>query len=132
MRILCTIALFVMCTFGMSPVESRLDQQMRAWQRRLRLDDWTLRVQVVRQQELDRNTWGNAEWDPVKKTGTIKVLDPQDYNLKGAELRQDMECTIVHELVHIRIAPLDANDYEIREEIVNSIMNGLLNRPCPN
>jgi hypothetical protein len=43
-----------------------------------------------------------------------------------------MECTIVHELVHIRIAPLDANDYEIREEIVNSIMNGLLNRPCPN
>jgi hypothetical protein len=116
----------------MSPVESRLDQQMRAWQRRLRLDDWSLRVQVVRQQELDRNTWGNAEWDPVKKTGTIKVLDPQDYNLKGAELRQDMECTIVHELVHIRIAPLDANDYEIREEIVNSIMNGLLNRPCPN
>ena len=60
------------------------------------------------------------------------MLDPRDYNLKGSELKLDMECTIVHELVHIQVAPLEAPDENAREEVVNRIMTALLNRPCPN
>jgi hypothetical protein len=116
----------------MSPVESRMDRQLKFWQKRLGLDDWHLTVRLVRQKDLDKNTWGNAEWDPDQKTGVISVLDPIDYNLTGGELRLDMECTIVHELVHIQVAPLDARDETVREDIVNRIMEALLNRPCPN
>jgi hypothetical protein len=43
-----------------------------------------------------------------------------------------MECTIVHELVHIQVARLDAPDAHVREDVVNKIMVALLNRPCPN
>jgi len=116
----------------MSPVELHLDRQMRSWQRRLGLDDWHLTVRVVRQSELERNTWGNAEWDPDEKSGTIRVLDPADYNLRGGDLKLDMECTIVHELVHIQVSPLDARDETVREDVVNRLMTALLNRACPN
>jgi hypothetical protein len=96
------------------------------------MEDWRLSVRVVREGELDKNTWGNATWDPQEKTGTINVLDPADYNLKGGDLKLDMECTIVHELIHIQISPFDAPDENVREDVVNRIMTALLNRPCPN
>ncbi len=105
---------------------------MKTWQKRLGLEEWSLSVRVVRQAEIDRNSWGAAEWDADARTGTISVLDPRDYNLKGGELKLDMECTIVHELVHIQVAPLAARDEQMREEIVNKIMGALMNRPCPN
>lgn len=116
----------------MSPLEFRLDKQLKTWQKRLGLDDWNLSLRVVRQGSLDKHTWGNAEWDPENKSGTISILDPRDYNLKGKDLDQDIECTIVHELVHIQVSPLDAHDDATREEVVNKIMTAVLNRPCPN
>jgi len=132
MRLLAALLVSVIACFSMSPVESHLDRQLRSWQKRLGMEEWRLTVRLVRQKDLDKNTWGNAEWDPDEKTGTISVLDPLDYNLKGGGLRLDMECTIVHELVHIQVSPLDARDENIREDVVNRIMTALLNRPCPN
>jgi hypothetical protein len=132
MRVLAVLLLGVVGCFPMSPVESHLDQKLKSWQRRLGMDDWRLTIRLVREKDLDKNTWGNAEWDPNQKTGTISVLDPVDYNLRGAELRLDMECTIVHELVHIQVAPFDAPNENLREDVVNRIMTALLNRPCPN
>ncbi len=75
---------------AMSPLEMRLDRQVKFWQKRLGLEDWNLAVHVVRQNSLDKQTWGNAEWDPESKSGVISVLDPRDYNLKGSELKLDM------------------------------------------
>jgi hypothetical protein len=132
MRVLMALFLCVFGCFPMSPVESHLDQKLKTWQRRLGMDEWRLTVRIVRQKELDKNTWGHAEWDPEEKTGTISVLDPMDYNLKGGDLKLDMECTIVHELVHISVSPFDAPNDSIREDVVNRLMQALLNRPCPN
>ena len=116
----------------MNPLEIRLMDQMKSWQKRLGLDDWNLSLQVVRQTAINPNAWGSSHWDARAKTATIQVLDPRDYNLKGTDLRLDMECTIVHELVHIQVSPLDARDVHVREDVVNKIMAALLNRPCPN
>ncbi len=126
------VSLFGGMAPGTQPLEARLERQMKAWQKRLGLEDWNIGLHVVRLNQLDKRTWGNAEWDSDARTGTINVLDPRDYNLKGSELRLDMECTIVHELVHIQVAPLEAADENEREAIVNRIMTALLNRPCPN
>ena len=116
----------------MNPLEMHLVDQMKSWQKRLGLDDWNLSLQVVRQTAINPNAWGSSHWDARAKTATIQVLDPRDYNLKGADLKLDMECTIVHELVHIQVSPLDAPDAHVREDVVNKIMVALLNRPCPN
>jgi hypothetical protein len=132
-----TLVAVLVSLFGGTPpatqqLEARLERQMKAWQKRLGLEEWKIALHVVRLSEIDKRTWGNAEWDAAAKTGTINVLDPRDYNLKGSDLRLDMECTIVHELVHIQVAPLEAPDENAREDIVNRIMTALLNRPCPN
>jgi hypothetical protein len=126
------VILCVLTCFAATPVESRLDRQMKTWQKRLGLEEWNLTLRLARQSEIDRNSWGASEWDPASKTGTISVLDPRDYNLKGGELRLDMECTIVHELVHIQVSPLSAPNQHVREDVVNKIMVALLNRTCPN
>lgn len=129
------VLVFLLCVFSGSAnnqLESRLERQMKSWQKRMGLDQWDLKLRVVRQTEIDPDAWGSADWDPVAHTGVIRVLDPRDYNLKGAELRTDMECTIVHELVHIQVSPLAAHDRQQREQVVNKIMAALMNRPCPN
>ena len=132
MRVVWALLLCIFSCSAMNPLESHLDHQMKTWQKRLSLEDWNLTVRLVRQSELEPNSWGMAEWDPVAKTGVISVLDPRDYNLHGGELRLDMECTIVHELVHIQVSPLDTRDEAVREAIVNKIMAALINRACPN
>lgn len=132
MRFLYGVLFLVFSASAANTLEMRLTGQMKGWQRRLGLEDWDLRLQVVRESQLDRNAWGAAEWDDIRKTGVIRVLDPRDYNLKGFEMKLDMECTIVHELVHIQVAPLDARDADVREEVVNRLMTALLNRQCPN
>lgn len=132
MRVVRALLLLSFCCSAMNPLEVRLVDQLKSWQKRLGLDDWTMTLQVVRQSEIDPNAWGSSHWDARAKTATIQVLDPRDYNLKGADLRLDMECTIVHELVHIQVSPLDAPDAQVREDVVNKIMVALLNRSCPN
>ncbi len=132
MRVVQALLLCVLCGSATNSLETRLDRQLRSWQKRLGMEDWNLRVKVVRQSEIDRNSWGAAEWDSNSRNGEIKVLDPRDYNLRGGELRVDMECTIVHELVHIQVSPLSTGDEMVREEVVNRIMAALMKRPCPN
>ena len=87
MRLAFVLLFGVLTCSAMSPLEARLDQRMRFWQKRLGLEDWSFTVRVVRQSEIDKNAWGTAEWDPQYKTGVINVLDPRDYNLKGGELQ---------------------------------------------
>lgn len=132
MRLVWALLLGVLSCSATNPLETHLDQRLKFWQKRLGLDDWTMTLRVVRQREINPDAWGSAEWDPTAKTALINVLDPRDYNLKGAELKLDMECTIVHELVHIQVAPLAARTNHEREDVVNRIMTALLNRSCPN
>jgi hypothetical protein len=132
MRLICGLLLLAFSSLAMTPLEAHLDHQMKMWQKRLSLEDWNLTVRLVRQSEIEPNSWGMAEWDPVAKTGTISVLDPRDYNLHGGELKLDMECTIVHELVHIQVSPLGARDEGAQEAVVNKLMSALMNRACPN
>ncbi len=133
MRVVGALLLMVLsCSATENFLETRLERQMKVWQKRLGLEQWSLSLRVVRQSEIDRNAWGAAEWDPAAKTGVISVLDPRDYNLKGGELKLDMECTIVHELVHIQVSPLGGTHEPAVEDVVNRIMGALINRSCPN
>ena len=132
MRAVWALFLACLCCAATNPLETRLERQMKNWQKRLGLDDWNVSLRVVRQNELDRNSWGTAEWDPTAKSALISVLDPRDYNLKGGELKLDMECTIVHELVHIQLSPLASTSEHVQEDVVNRVMAALMNRPCPN
>jgi hypothetical protein len=107
-------------------------ERLSVWQKRLNLQDWNLSVLVVRSNELKPKTLGNIHWDLDKKSAVIRVLDPADYKLPFPEMLQDMEFTVVHELIHLDLAPVlsdlqrsDANRRE-EEHAVNHLAEALL------
>lgn len=102
------------------------------WQKRLNLEDWDISVLVSRSTELKPKTLGNIHWDLDKKTAVIRILDPADYKLPFKAMLQDMEFTVVHELIHLDLAPVltdlqrsEANRRE-EEHAVNHVADALL------
>jgi hypothetical protein len=107
-------------------------EKLSVWQKRLNLEDWDVALEVVRSTELRPKTMGNIHWDNEKKTAVIRVLDPADYRLPFHEMLDDIEFTIVHELIHLEIAPVlshftrsDADRSE-EEYAVNHMADALL------
>jgi hypothetical protein len=107
-------------------------ERLSVWQKRLNLQEWSVSVVVARAGDLKPKTLGNIHWDREKKTAVIRVLDPADYKLPFDQMLQDIEFTIVHELIHLEIAPVfsdlqrtDANRME-EEHAVNHMADALL------
>jgi hypothetical protein len=112
--------------------ESFTAEKLWTWQKRLNLQDWSIRVSVARSTELKPKTLGNIHWDSDKKTAVIHVLDPADYTLPFEAMLKDMEFTVVHELIHLELAPvlapLQRSDENRRDEehAVNHMAQALL------
>jgi hypothetical protein len=105
-----------------------VSQRLRIWQERLDLQDWNIRVDLVRPSELEPKTLGNVHWDTDAKRATIGVLSSYDYTLPWQEMLDDMEFTIVHELVHLHLASLPRSEASrrIEEQAVNELAGALL------
>jgi hypothetical protein len=112
--------------------ESFSTEKLSVWQKKLNLSDWKIEVLIVRTTELKPKTLGNIHWDGEKKTAVIRVLDPADYKLPLHAMLDDMEFTVVHELIHLELspvlAPLQRNDANRMEEehAVNHMAQALL------
>ena len=112
--------------------ESFANEKLWYWQNRLNLKDWNVSLAVVRSTELKPNTLGNIHWDLDDKSATIRVLDPADYRMPFPEMLDDIEFTVVHELIHLERAPArsrcsrDEASRREEEHAVNNITNTLL------
>ena len=112
--------------------EGFTSEKLWVWQKRLNLQAWKITVAVARSTELKPKTLGNIHWDSDKKTAIIHVLDPADYTLTFEAMLQDMEFTVVHELIHLELspvlAPLQRSDENRRDEehAVNYMAQALL------
>jgi hypothetical protein len=83
-----------------------VDGRLAVWRQRLKLEDWQISIAMTRLSDLPPKTLGGIRWDKTKKSAVIWVLDPADYRLPFREMLDDMELTIVHELVHLDLASL--------------------------
>ncbi len=106
-----------------------INQALQVWQARLNLKNWNIHVQLVHPDELEPKTLGNIHWDSNNKHATIDVLSSYDYTLPTPAMLNDMEMTVVHELVHLHLAALPRTDATRRNEeyVVNQISRALLN-----
>jgi hypothetical protein len=141
--VLVVFALFAAQAFGSSSDSSARDNQVEAanfvaarlavWQQRMDLKDWQIRVEVVRSDRLEPKTLGNIHWDSDLKSATIFVLSPEDYKLPHDAMLNDMELTIVHELVHLELASLPRSEASrrVEEHAVNAISSALLKLAPP-
>jgi len=66
--------------------------------------------------ELRPGTLGNIHWDDADKTAKIRVLAASEYKIPYEAALKDMECTLVHELVHLELAQLPRSDASREEE----------------
>jgi hypothetical protein len=107
-------------------------EKLWQWQKRLNLHDWKISVIVARSTDLKPKTLGNVHWDLEKKTAVIRVLDPADYHMPLQAMLEDVENTVVHELIHLEMAPvlsdLQRNEANRRQEeyAVNHMVDALL------
>lgn len=76
------------------------------WQKRLRLQDWVVQAKISRNRDVGDKSQGHCRWVIQKKMATILILDPLDYP-EDTMHPQDMEQTLVHELLHLHFAPFD-------------------------
>jgi hypothetical protein len=139
---LALLAVFSLNCFAQTPPESAHErtvvveryavERLSVWQKRLNLQDWNISVVVSRATDLKPKTLGNIHWDTDKKTAVLRVLDPADYKLAFNDMLQDVEFTVVHELIHLELSPvlspLQRNDANRREEehAVNHMADALL------
>jgi hypothetical protein len=108
--------------------EKFVAQKLQIWQDRLNLKDWDIKIQMVRTDQLEPKTLGNINWDSDVKAAKISVLSSYDYKLPYHEMLNDMEFTVVHELVHLHLASLPRSDASrrVEEKAVNELAAALL------
>uniref|UniRef100_Q021L2 SprT-like domain-containing protein n=1 Tax=Solibacter usitatus (strain Ellin6076) TaxID=234267 RepID=Q021L2_SOLUE len=108
--------------------EKFVAQRLQLWQDRLNLKDWDIKIQMVRTDQLEPKTLGNINWDCDVKSAKISVLSSYDYKLPYHEMLNDMEFTVVHELVHLHLASLPRSDASrrVEEKAVNELAAALL------
>jgi len=108
--------------------ETQVDVWLQSWQKRLHLEDWHIDARIVRSSDLKPDTLGNLKWNSLTHTATIKVLNPIDYDISAKEIPEDIEYTIVHELVHLQLSvlPRDLNKKDVEESVVNKISDALM------
>jgi hypothetical protein len=103
-------------------------EKLPEWQRRLKLQDWKISILCVHPTDLRPNTMGNVHWDLDKKTAVIRVLNAADYKMSYPATLNDMEFTIVHELIHLELIGLPRSEASRSDEeyAINHLADALL------
>lgn len=110
--------------------EEQLQVLCSEWQRVLRLQDWLVVVRIVRKRDMKfDNSAGEAGWTPDRRDAIIRILDPLDYEPTRI-YEQDMELSLVHELLHLHFALISYKDDTIedtlQEQALHAIADGLV------
>ncbi|HET9218085.1 MAG TPA: hypothetical protein VFR18_13960 [Terriglobia bacterium] len=105
-----------------------IQDKLVLWQKRMNLTDWTITPNLVRKSTLAPKTLGGIRWDRGTSTATIDVLSTQDYSVPEQVMLDDMEFTIVHELVHLHLSSLPRSEASrtAEERVVNEIAEALI------
>ena len=102
-------------------------QKLELWQERLKLSDWRITWAMAHRSDLKPNTVGQIHWDKPSRSASILVLDSSDYRMPFNAMLDDMELTIIHELVHLKLTSLPHSEASrgSEEQAVNGISEAL-------
>lgn len=85
--------------------QKQLDKKLKKWQKKLYLNDWAISAKICRSRDMQGNSAGSVNWNLFDKTAFIRICASEDYP-PHTLAQQDMELTLVHELLHIHLGPL--------------------------
>jgi predicted small lipoprotein YifL len=110
-----------------------VEEKLQLWQQRMNLNTWNIRVKLVRTNTLKPKTLGGIHWDSSIMEATVEVMSTYDYKLPHQQMLDDMEFTVVHELVHLQLSSLPRSEASrsAEEHAVNEIAATLINLAKP-
>jgi hypothetical protein len=73
------------------------------WQRVLHLEEWQITVALVGSTDLDKGTLGDIEPDRSRRSAVMRVRHAHESDLRGRYATSEMNNTILHEMVHLRL-----------------------------
>lgn len=108
-----------------------LNQLCEKWKEILRLQDWDTKIAFTRNYSMwTENSAGEVSFTTKKKVATIHILDPVDYS-PNICVEQDIEKTVVHELLHLHLAEWSDMTEEgtpvSGEQAINALSGALVN-----
>ena len=108
--------------------ESFVNQRLLVWKQRLDLENWKISIIMCHRSDMKPRTMGAIRWDKRKMTAEIQVLDPAECWLPVPDMLDDMEFTVVHELIHLELASLPRSEASRSDEehAVNQMAKALL------
>lgn len=105
--------------------EEKLKELCAVYQRILRLQDWHNKVKVARGYDFDKqNCQGQVRYTLARKEALIYILAHADYEPSHA-FPQDMEVTLVHELLHLHFAEVSDKCEEAVVDINTALEQGI-------
>lgn len=98
---------------------------LEEWKERLGLHDWriTLNDNCHPDDMSMKNCVGCTDWTEAKKTARIDMLNPVHYGERIVPF--DWECTLVHELLHLKLSLLSNDESNLQDRYVHQIIDDL-------
>jgi hypothetical protein len=103
------------------------------WQKRLKLEDWSIKGKIVEVRNLPPGSMAEIHWVIPKRTAIIKVVNAKYYRLEDVEVIRETELSVVHELVHLSMArmALGPEGTDEEEAAVSKVSAALLELDAP-
>lgn len=98
---------------------------LKEWQKRLRMQDWSIVLQVdcVPGEMVEPDSTGCVSWQESTKSAFIQILDEKYYGDRA--LPYDFEKTLVHELMHLKMCMTYNESGSLKERIVHQILDDI-------
>ena len=95
------------------------------WNQRLGLSDWAIVVRPNCKPEdmSEQDVSGSTTYNEVCKAAMMELIDPQYYGERIIPL--DLEKTIVHEMLHLKLALVADHVGEMQERYMHQIIDDL-------
>jgi hypothetical protein len=95
--------------------------------------DWDVYIKFCRGRDMSiPDVAGSCNWTLTKREASLRILDPIDYP-DDVVVDQDVERTVVHELLHLHFAPFmedykpDDLEHIAKEQAIETIAKTLVN-----
>ncbi len=112
--------------------DAELQASLQYWQNELKLQHWYVDAGIARAEYLDlKGVNGTSSWGLSRAEAIIKLLDPIDYSA-DCIVPQDHEVTLVHELLHLHMAPFtseldkDSLEYLFMERAIDVMAKSMV------
>jgi hypothetical protein len=110
-----------------APTLDDLGALVALWQQRLELQDWHVEVTYARAWELTTQVGhcaGEIDYLVPARWACMRIRDPQDY-VPTTWMPEDIERTVVHELLHLHLGPFAAEDDSPADVAQHQMINAL-------